>query len=403
MRPSVRSVAFGVTSMLALAACGSDGDSGDSGGSDSDSGSGTVKVMAIGQFQAQTFAYPEMADAIQAVLDKVNEDGGINGTTVELEVCNDEGDTNIAASCARQAATEQMAAVIGSITLHSPAITPLLEAANIPYIGALPLNAPDFQSPISYPVDGGTPTASGGMGITLVETGCTNVGILNSTDAAAEPITQFITAGVESAGGEVAKVVLANPAAPDYTAQVRELLDGGAECLAVSMPPAVIGNVIGAVRQSPQPDTQIAATVATLPAPVLEALGPAAEGIIGTQQSFLPGEQTPTLIADLSDVVPDGVITTPAAIAWTSATAFVEVASQIEGEITNESLIEQLDQTSDLTLETYPEPIDFTQENPAEDYPRMFNTTTQIFRVEDGAFVPHEEFEPINVQDLLTE
>jgi ABC-type branched-subunit amino acid transport system substrate-binding protein len=398
MRPFAQSFALGAATVCALTACG-EADSDGSGGSASD----PIKVMTIGQFQAQAFAFPDMAKAVEKVIDDANEDGGINGRQIELITCNDEGDTNVAGRCARQAVTEGVVAVIGTISLYAPAIVPLLEAADIPYLGALPILPEDSDSPISYPLDAGNTAATSGIGIALVKSGCSNVGILNTADAGGDATAGYMTAGIEFAGGKVVKTVSVPTTAVDYSAPVQELIDSGVECLGLGLPPANAANAIGAIRQSPKPDLQLAIATATLPSESRAALGAGAEGIIVLQQTLLPGEETPTLIEQLSDVIPSGSeITTPVVGAWAAATAFVKVASEIDGEVTNTSMIEQLGKTSALELEPYPEPIDITEENPAEGNSRLFNTLTLPYRVVSGGELEFaEDIGVIDVQDAL--
>src|ERR1700728_1260690 len=101
---------------LAVSACASSSSSGGSasgGGGSSASGS-ALKIMAFGQFQASTFSYPEGRDAILAAVKYYNAHGGFSGHQVQVTVCNDQGNPNLARQCAQQAVSDHDVAVLGS-------------------------------------------------------------------------------------------------------------------------------------------------------------------------------------------------------------------------------------------------------------------------------------------------
>jgi ABC-type branched-subunit amino acid transport system substrate-binding protein len=403
MKPLLGTLAGATAALLTLVACGSDGGS-TAGPQDNEDGAGggTAKVMVIGQFQATAFSFPEMADAVKAAIEPVNADGGINGTKIEVLTCNDQGDPNVAGKCAREAVSERVVAVIGSLTLFGGNITPLLEAAKIPYIGQIPLVPADYNSPISYPVESGNPGSFGGVGTALVQSGCENVGVLFNTGAASEGSGKLLEEGVKAAGGTVTKSVGAPDTTADYSAPVSVLLESGAECIGVASPPASMAKIIGAIRQSSKPTTMIGAAAATLPKPIITALKGAAEGVLVVQSSYKVGEQTPTFVSEMTAAFPDAAQSSPAASAWTAAKTFVAVASEVDGEITAASVIEQLNETSDLELELLPEPINFTEPNSSADYPRLFNTKALVYKVTGNELVLDESIGTIDVQDLIS-
>ena len=98
--------------------------------------------MAFGQFQASTFSYPEGQTAIEAAAMSLNAAGGINGHPIQVAACNDQGDPNVAAQCARQAVSDGDVAVLGSYSQNAGQVLPILQAANIAYVGATAHRSP---------------------------------------------------------------------------------------------------------------------------------------------------------------------------------------------------------------------------------------------------------------------
>jgi ABC-type branched-subunit amino acid transport system substrate-binding protein len=401
-------LAAGLVGLLATAACSSNSSTSSStggsanGGSTAGSSGGTIKVLAIGQFQATSFSFPEMADAVNAAVAAANDAGGIKGAKIQVGTCNDQGDPNIAGMCARQAVQDKVAAVIGTISLFGASITPILQAAKIPYIGELPLTPPDYTSPISFPIDGGNPANYGGAGIALVKSGCTKVGILtDASSTAAQGSGQLIQAGVQSAGGTVTKNVGLAESAPDASAAVSTILDSGAKCIGLAETPSQMAKVITAVRQGPAPQTLMSASLATLPPPVVTALKGQADGVLAVQSPYYPGPNTPTFLAQMKKYSPTATIDTSAEGAWSAATVFIDVAKKISGAVTASSVLAQLNATTSLSIETYPATFNFSKPNPVSQYSRLFNTKALVYKVTGNTFTL-TNMGTINVQKVLS-
>jgi ABC-type branched-subunit amino acid transport system substrate-binding protein len=92
--------------------------------------------MAIGQWSATSFSYPEGSTAMQAAIDYYNSTGGLDGHKIKLTICNDDGTPSVAGTCARQAVSGHDVAVLGSYSEEAATIVPILKSAHIAYIGA---------------------------------------------------------------------------------------------------------------------------------------------------------------------------------------------------------------------------------------------------------------------------
>jgi ABC-type branched-subunit amino acid transport system substrate-binding protein len=384
----------GVTVAVSVAGCSSSS-------SGSSASAGAIKVMAIGQFQASTFSFPEMQDAARAAVKAANASGGIAGKQIVVETCNDQDDPNVAAQCAQSAVTGHVAAVLGSISLQDTAILPLLQAAKIPYIGALPLVPADYTSPVSFPLDGGNPANFAGIGYALTKAGCTKVGVLDDTAGASASSGEMLQAGIQAAGGTVTKVEVVASTTPDFAPGISALLGSGAKCIGVAETPAAMAKVVGAVRQSSAPNTLVAASLATMPLPVIQALKGGAEGMLLTVSGYVPSQQTtPTMLQQFKAYKPNLTVDNPSEAAWSAATTFIDVAKTIKGPVDASSVLAALNATNSLKLQTYPAAINFTKPNPAKNYPRLFNTSALVYKVSAGNYALVATT-PINVESAV--
>ena len=72
-----------------------------------------IKLMGLMTTQSSVVSYGNGGSAMQAAADAINAAGGINGRKIEFSVCNDQLDPNIAAQCAKSAATNGDVGVLG--------------------------------------------------------------------------------------------------------------------------------------------------------------------------------------------------------------------------------------------------------------------------------------------------
>src|SRR4051794_35363601 len=89
-----------------------------------------VKLGLIGPTSSGT---PVDIDALLAVdraaIRALNARGGLAGHSVELDYCNDKGDPNLSAACARKMVSDGVIAMAGGNNLNGPAITAILAKA----------------------------------------------------------------------------------------------------------------------------------------------------------------------------------------------------------------------------------------------------------------------------------
>jgi hypothetical protein len=194
-----------------------------------------VKVMTIAPVNSQLPPYPNIQAAAEVYEQYVNDRGGVAGRPLEMIFCDDQGDPNVAADCARQGVEEGVVAVVGSFVFDASGIISVLEEANTAWFGACcPLVTQEFQSEISYPLGSLLPGQGAGNGWKMAQDGCENVVALYIDIPAGDAAHPAVLNAYEVGGGDPAnvRVVKIPITAQDYSAQVAEALGGGTDCIA---------------------------------------------------------------------------------------------------------------------------------------------------------------------------
>nr|WP_324617029.1 ABC transporter substrate-binding protein [Streptomyces sp. NRRL F-2747] len=163
---------------------------------------------------------PGMAKAYEAW---VNSKGGINGHKLRVLTCNEKNTPTGAADCARKAIDEKAVAVVGSYSQHGRAFMAPLEAEGIPFIGGYGVSSEEFQSTLSYPVNGGQPVLLAGAGHQLGKA-CSQVAIVRPDTLAGDSMPILLNAGLKLNKAPEANDIRAAEDSADYVTQAREAL-----------------------------------------------------------------------------------------------------------------------------------------------------------------------------------
>jgi ABC-type branched-subunit amino acid transport system substrate-binding protein len=216
----------------AAAGCGSSGDSSSgSSGASADAGlKGTpvkLGVVSPGPGSPGVVAPDAAAGARDAAL-ALNKRGGLDGHPVEVVYCNDKGDPNQTATCARELVNDKVVAVVGGQLLNGNVLTPVLAKAGIPQIGLSGVQGIEFTSPNVYPLGCG---------------GLCNAWVLTAWSVKAGKPTSMVSSDVEAAvalrkgleniakqaGGKFTSVVLLSPTQTDLAPIVAAAKRNGAK------------------------------------------------------------------------------------------------------------------------------------------------------------------------------
>jgi ABC-type branched-subunit amino acid transport system substrate-binding protein len=351
-----------------------------------------VKVMLLSQLEAPGFAFPEIEPITKATIDQFNKTGGVNGRPVDLVVCNDQNDSNVAAGCARDAVSQGVVAVLGYFSFAGNAVLPILEQAGIPYVGNSILSISDAGSKAAFPLEGGIVSIGADTGRALVEAGCKGVGAVGDGSIAASLYSNNAKTGVEKSGGTWSGDVQTTVGTPDYGPAVASLVSKGADCIHVPLPPAESAKLLGAILQSGHKVT-VGSGSANIPQAVIEALPAAAtEGTIIVTPLPVPSDVDFPGVQDYIDAmtkagVSDDVINAGFSISsYAKTVVALNAMSTITGDITAASMTQAM---SSITDPGTPLLGDFstTQESSIPGFPRIFNFAVLEYKVEGQKLV----------------
>lgn len=374
----------------ALAACGSSS-AASSGGGDSS----TVKVMVIGSFTAGSAAaaahvFPTPPMGVKAAADAMNAAGGMDGKHVDVETCDDQGNPNLAANCARKAKTDGVIAVVGSFDPVGTAQSlPILNAEGIPYVGATSAEPIDYTSPNAWPLDGGGAVAAYGLIADLVDNKCTSVTFLApqtplSDQSWASAKTSFAKAGIKFSKD----YVTFKQGGVDLSPNVSKALSQHPDCLWFSSTPTDGVKLVQLIRKS-DANVKVFAAYQSVGPTGLTGLGPAGDGIHIVSSTPLPTTKTPAMEEFTKDMAAAGYSKDEDAFAVTAwaGMKFLGLATQGMKQPTAAALTAKLPKMSNFTVGGYPS-ISFTQPFDNPTYPRLFNRKVEYYTTQGGQFEP---------------
>jgi ABC-type branched-subunit amino acid transport system substrate-binding protein len=367
------------------------------------SSSGAVKIMLISQVTtgAAGAGYPEIVAGVKAGAAKVNAEGGINGKTVEVQVCDTKGEPTGAVKCANQAVQQNLPAVVGVYDLFGDYLK-VLEGAGIPSIGPYAVAAED-TSPMAYSIDpGGRLTVAGLVSSIGSLKGVKSVAFTSSANPAARAYLDSLLTPVKKAFPKLKinhvelpqNVVDASAAAASA-----EQSDG----IAVATFPRDGIAMIKSLKQSgaSQP---ISTSILTVTDAGIKQLGKTANGLYAAGP-FLPGS-TPknTAVKEMNkwfDKVDKNAIRDDhSERGYIDVQVFAQAARRIKGDITGESVRHELDTMGDVSLAGLAPPINFSK--PVTSLPgvtRLFSENAVFSQVKNGKWIPLNNGQFVNMYD----
>ncbi|EXU64663.1 hypothetical protein Z951_29580 [Streptomyces sp. PRh5] len=189
------------------------------------SDSDPITVMTWAPEGTKATNMPGMPAMAKAFARWVNDSGGIHGRKLEVVTCNERNDAVQAAGCAQQAKEDKAVAVVGSYSQYGRSFISPLEVAGIPYIGGYGLTQEEFDSPYSYPVNGGQAALLVGNGRQLASR-CERTALVRPDTIAGDELPQLLNTGLRAGNRADAHDVRAPEGAGDYSKQATTALEG---------------------------------------------------------------------------------------------------------------------------------------------------------------------------------
>ncbi|MEV6210253.1 ABC transporter substrate-binding protein [Kitasatospora sp. NPDC051914] len=323
--------------------------------------------------------------------------GGLGGRRLHVLTCDEQDSAQGAAACAREAVNARAVAVIGSVSQHGDDFMPALESAGIPYVGGYGLSGPEFSSPLSYPVAGGTPALIAGSGRQLVDAGCRTVALVRPDTRAGDTLTRYLSGALRPASVTLTDVKVPQKG-PDFTAAVRAAVGRDAKdgCVTTALGIEQTRGLLDAYRKLGPARTRLAAVLGGVQQSVIDATGgrrgplegalvtgwypPESSGVWDDLRQTLR-DHAPRSTVDASDL---GVQTT-----WVAYQVFFQAAERLASAgqpLTAKTLRNQLDSGDSLDTGGATPPLAWGTAGmlPSAESPRLTNTWVTYQRVADG-------------------
>ncbi|MFD9129380.1 ABC transporter substrate-binding protein [Kitasatospora sp. NPDC059571] len=372
------------------------GTTGCAGGAGAAQGAGvTVLTMApSGTGAADRSGITALADAIGR---SVAAAGGFGGRRLHVLTCDEQDTPQGAAGCVRRAVDAHAVAVIGSYSQHGDDFMPALEAAGIPYLGGYGLSGPEFSSPMSYPVAGGTPALIAGSGRQLVAAGCRTVALVRPDTRAGDTLTRYLSGALRPAGVALTDVKVPEKA-PDFAAAARAAVgdDRRDGCVTSALGTEQTRGLLDAYRRLAPARTRLGAVLGGVQQPVVDATGGKGGPLEGALVTGWYPPESSSVWDDLRRTLRDNAPGSPVEVsdlgvetAWVAYQVFFQAADRLASAgtpLTAKTLRGQLDSGDSLDTGGVTPPLDWGMSSmlPSAESPRLTNTWVTFQQVENG-------------------
>lgn len=232
----------------------------------------TVKLMVMTPTGTGLVDFPESLAAAQAAARGLNEDAEQNGYKLEIVYCNEQNDPNQAESCARSAADQGVAALVGGFSQYGDRYLPILLDAKIAAIGFPGLGGGDFTSGASFLIEGGALGSYATCPQALADAGAKSVLLIRHDLAAAAGLDSFVANGAKNAGIEAKPPVVVPADTADYSTVIASAQSAGVDGVVVALPEQQATQLLQVNGQSGKA-LKICSSASAIPDASLEELG----------------------------------------------------------------------------------------------------------------------------------
>jgi ABC-type branched-subunit amino acid transport system substrate-binding protein len=357
-----------------------------------------IKVMVTAPVNTQLPPYPNIPGAAEVYEKYINDKGGVAGHPLQVITCDNKGDPNEGANCARQAVDEKVVAVVGSFTFDASRIIPVLEQAKIPWFGGCcPLVAQEFTSPDSYVLGSLLPGMGAGLGWKMAQDGCKHpVNVV--LDIPAGDVAFPATKNAYKVGGgdpNAWKTVKIAAVPQDYSAQVAEATSGDADCIAGGMSDSNWAAWLPAMAAAGAKQ-RLYGLQGNLNGKIAEQFPELTEG--GVVSGSYP-DISSDVWKDYRDALekynaPDLDWNSLAGLGtWAGLTAFTRIVEGMSGDINNVTFTDAANKTTNLDTGGMIGELDLTKPYTGfgGGFPRIFNRTVFFDTIKDGKLTPFDD------------
>ena len=344
-----------------------------------------------GQYDAQWLG-------VQVAVKSINAAGGIKGRPIEVSRCGTNLSQQGAATCARQAASDQnVVAMVGDESAFQDAIEPSLITAKLPEIGTEAYDQAAASSPVTFC---GTPGLVGTFAAAVmlsknldkkkIATPYVNI-------AAGAALPPLIDSLVKPFGGSVVSKPPVDPTTTDVSAQVAAMKSAGAN----GVVPVVGSDQVQLIIKT---SAQQGYTTPTF------AIGSSNAGNITQDSTKYPQLHfaTPSFfnrssdgwkafIADVQKYAPSGTVTADNLATGWFDTQLLKYALDNTSDISRAGLLSTMNAASSVDIQGMTPVLDFTKKATGLGgaFPRLINTNYYPYNVVNGQLVSINNNQPV--------
>jgi len=280
-------------------------------------------------------------------------------------------------------------AVVGSNSNHSGVILPILERAAIPSFGQNPLTPQDFANTVSFPLQGGAPTAVKGTAKLLAQQGAKRIRIAAVVSLAGSLAKGFAQTALEGSEAKLMGMTLVPIGAPDYAGYAAALM-ADSDGIMIAMNADQAARMIVALRQAGATQ-QIAVMALALPPTTLAQLGNNAEGLL-VASTDRPGasKDREQFNSDMAQYAPKAKLNAFSLRSWLAYTALARIietySAEIEASLNASQLLALLANIEQQTVSDLIPPLTTTIEL-SPPFNRLFVHHAMYARISQGEMV----------------
>jgi branched-chain amino acid transport system substrate-binding protein len=341
-------------------------------------------------------SFPWGAYGAKAAAAALNAKGGIDGHPVQIDVCDNQGNPNQSAACARTAKSSGDIAVIGAWDiLGATQLLPVLQAEGIPDVGPIAVSTAEVSNPDAFSFDTGAIMSGYASAGLFPQQGCKNVVQFLPTT----PATQQTLAGEKAIVADRYRLqdVVVPPGQASVAALASTALSTQPDCIGYEGDGQTNVKIIAALRQAGFKGKYITA-MGSLQPPFLKSLGKLGNGVIAMSTAVDPTSSDPGVAAFRSQMTAYAGGASAAADlnenaqgAWSSV-QLVDQALAGSGRYTSAELLKKLPTMCDVNVgNVYPH-VNFCKPVASSTlFPRVFNDNWRLYVGQNGVYVPLDD------------
>jgi len=310
-----------------------------------------INLVSIAATGASTVG-EKVGHGAAAAVKAINAAGGVNGRLLQVTSCDEKSDANIAAKCARDAASDsKVVALVASGSTFGGQVDPILAQAQLADIGTLPFSEADFASPALFLTGAGGLAGTGGAASILATDGAKKINIAFQDVPAGRGLEALTNVALAPFSLTVSKAVGIPPTAADLSPQVAQLISNNPDGIVVGTTKDLAVKIIAAARQQgyTKPITVPSASIIG---------GTTNVKFVGGFSHGGPGYDQFTAEMRKSD--PSAPLDEDALSAWLSVHLFADTAKSLQT-VTRATVWSAMNKVTSYDTKGLTPPLDFTQ------------------------------------------